>query len=333
MSEKNPRSGKPAERVPGIKPETLLCEQWEALLVDALDGTLGANDLAAFHAHRDTCLACAQLLEESKRGSEWLHFLETEPEVPGDLIGKILAQTSGVEDGLPAMVPAGLPVAMPAAVGWGGGWLPMMEKHAAQSRWMMTAATAFFSLAFMLNQTGVKLTGFRLTDLKPTTLASGLTKQYYVANKSVMRYYDNLRFVYELESRVREMRRDVTETPVPKSSQPPVDKSEPKPAAKHTGGSAQVPAPEPQAEPVRRPEPVMARFERERYSSSRAHSAQEWMVYGRVQLKAASLVLESMHQNDSDANDGRTNESGTSSGGTNGGRKNVNDKRSEGSLA
>jgi hypothetical protein len=316
---------------PGGKPRTLLCEQWEALLADALDGTLGATDSAAFYAHRDTCLACAQLLEESKRGTEWLHFLETEPEVPADLISKILAKTSGAEDTLPAMVPAGLPLVLPAA-GWTGGWLPMMERHAAQSRWIMTAAMAFFSLAFTLNLTGVKLNSFRMADLKPTTLASGLTRQYYETHKSVMRYYDNLRFVYELESRVREMRRDTQpETPAADGSKGAgsnIDKNstpgDQKPATRHTGGSARVP--ESDTEPVRQGEPVMAGFDHHQLST---HLPEEQFVWQKLVSTKVCGNKEHREAKNSDA----VSQGQTALDTRNGGRKNVDDKRSEGSLA
>lgn len=249
----------------GGERKTLLCEQWEALLVDALDGKLPANEAAAFEAHRETCLACAQLMEEAKRGSEWLHFLETEPEVPVNLVNKILAQTSGVSEPLPALAPvggAGLPMVVPAGTGWAAGWLPMMERQASQSRWMMTAAMAFFSIAFTLNMTGIKLNGFHLADLKPTTIASSLTRQFYVADAHVMRYYDNLRFFYEVESRVRELRRDADSNPQPEA--PPKntnDGSQNKPAVKHPGGSAQKQvAPDPEAH--RMSDPVMAKYEK-----------------------------------------------------------------------
>jgi hypothetical protein len=249
----------------------LLCEEWEALLVDALDGTLAPTESAAFEAHRESCLACAELLEEAKRGSEWLHFLETEPEVPIDLVGRILAKTSGPTATLPMEMPAiggfpgmgGAAVAMPAQIGWTGTWLPRMERHASQSRWMMTTAMAFFSIAFTLNITGLKLSSVHLAELKPTTLASALTRQFYAADAHVMRYYDSVRFVYELESRVKEIRRDTQSNPAPSSAPtiaPNGSKSSPdrKPAGKHPDGSAQrqAPAADPLADDA--PGPVMA---------------------------------------------------------------------------
>src|SRR5580693_10290396 len=73
----------------------LRCEEWEALLVDALDGLLPAGDTAAFHAHSANCMGCADLLAHAKQGQEWLEYLHTEPEVPAGLVSKILDKTAG----------------------------------------------------------------------------------------------------------------------------------------------------------------------------------------------------------------------------------------------
>jgi hypothetical protein len=79
-----------------------------------------------------------------------------------------------------------------------------------QPRFAMTAAMAFFSLALTLNLAGVKLSSVRAADLKP----ANLRKSFWSANNQVVRYYDNLRVVYELESRVKEMQKDSdAETP------------------------------------------------------------------------------------------------------------------------
>ncbi|HEX3472179.1 MAG TPA: hypothetical protein VHT28_13430, partial [Silvibacterium sp.] len=98
------------------------------------------------------------------------------------------------------------------------------------TRLMMTAAMAFFSIALTLNLAGVRLTGLRLADLTPASLEGTLTRQFYGAKSQVVRYYDNLRFVYEVESKMRELRRDEEtqrpasptkqQTPAPQSNSP-----------------------------------------------------------------------------------------------------------------
>ena len=60
---------------------------------------------------------------------------------------------------------------------------------------------AFFSIAITMNLTGVRLSNLRASDLKP----SSILRSAYDAKARVVRYSDNLRVVYELESRVRDL--------------------------------------------------------------------------------------------------------------------------------
>lgn len=196
----------------GKKPDaTLRCEQWEALLVDWLDGLLPAGDQAAFTAHSASCENCGDLLAHAKQGQEWLGYLHAEPEVPGNLLGKILDRTVGA-----GSVP--LPV---IAAGQGAGAVAMASpwrRNFHETRLMMTVAMAFFSIALTLNLAGVKLTSLRLADLNPSAIGSALSRQFYGARGQVVRYYQNLTFFYQLESRMRELRREV-ETAQPQPQQ------------------------------------------------------------------------------------------------------------------
>ena len=87
MSEREQNTGKPVR--------VLRCDEWENLLVDALDGTLTAADAAAFNRHHSECPLCAQMLKETQQGKAWLQYLAAEPEPPADLLKNILARTSG----------------------------------------------------------------------------------------------------------------------------------------------------------------------------------------------------------------------------------------------
>ena len=62
---------------------------------------------------------------------------------------------------------------------------------------------AFFSIGLTLNLTGVQLNQLHARDLKP----SSVRRNFYQANAHVVRYVENLRAVYELESRVRDLQR------------------------------------------------------------------------------------------------------------------------------
>jgi hypothetical protein len=213
----------------GQKPgSSLKCEDWEALLTDALDGLLPAGQAAAFHGHSETCANCGDLLAHAKQGQEWLGYLHEEPEIPVGLIGKILEKTVGAS-GVP------LPVVAGAGVAAGGGAMTMpWRRNFHETRLLMTVAMAFFSIALTLNLMGVKPGSFKLADLKPSEIGNTLSRQFYGARSSVVRYYDHLRFVYELESRTRELRRDVETQPQQQNNQ---QQNQQKPGGKN--GSAQ----------------------------------------------------------------------------------------------
>jgi hypothetical protein len=102
--------------------------------------------------------------------------------------------------------------------------LPVL-RQVFEPRLLMTAAMAFFSIALTLNLTGIKLSEVHAADLRPSRMKATLARQYYSTNEQLMKYYENLRVVYEMESRVRELRRSTEQetTPAPQNiTKPPV---------------------------------------------------------------------------------------------------------------
>jgi hypothetical protein len=237
MSERegNKPSGQPGR--------VLRCDEWESLIADALDGTLSAADAAAFARHHGECTLCAQMLKETQQGKAWMEYLAVEPEVPAELLQKILNRTSnrpGSGDALGVAQGVPLPVrTVPARSAWHRVVLPVV-RQAFEPRLMMTAAMAFFSIALTLNLTGIKLTEIRAADLRPSRVRATLTRQYYSTNEQVMKYYENLRLVYEMEARVRELRRSTEAEP---SSRPSPSET-PKPAPRDGTGSPKSTAPD-----------------------------------------------------------------------------------------
>ena len=179
------------------------CDLWEVLLVDALDGALPADESAEFEAHPATCRACAELLANSRQGQEWLRFLHHEPAVPPDLVTKILGRTSGTAT--PLLAGADAAASMPAVAHLSHF---QMQRAFRDSRLLMTGAMALFSIALTLNLAGIRLTQLRLSDLRPSSLHSNLRRSFWSTEGQLVHYYDNLRVVYEVEARVREIRRD-----------------------------------------------------------------------------------------------------------------------------
>jgi hypothetical protein len=259
----------------------LRCDEWENLIADALDGTLSAADAAAFARHQGECALCAQMLKETQQGKAWIEYLAEEPEVPVDLLQKILARTSGrsVSGEEAAVVPgAPLPVrAVPPHSAWHR-VLPLVRQLARQAfepRLMMTAAMAFFSIALTLNLTGIKLTEVRAGDLRPSRLRATVTRQFYSTNEQVMKYYENLRLVYEMEARVRELRRSTEAEPSPRPSPNQTPKQTPRdgtgsPSSTAPSGGQTLPVPQGRRKPLENdtaPPAMMVHAQPQRFSA------------------------------------------------------------------
>ena len=258
-------------------PRKLDCEAWEAMLADALDGALEPRDAEAFAAHSKTCAAgCGELLEEAQRGAEWLRFLRQTPPAPEGLLEKILAGTTGLPDAQQPLAIAGV-AALPRQP-WLGVPIGILQRHVAESRILMTLAMAFFSIALTLNLTGVHLNQLKFADLKPATLASSVSRQYFSTTGHLTHYYENLRIVYLLESRLDKVRQDNEQpanqqpTAQPQNSRPQNAQPQSQPASQPSGkpgGSARrgggVARPAPGQSPYESPAPVLA-------SCPKAHS-------------------------------------------------------------
>lgn len=190
------------------------CGQWETLLADALDGLLKPRDEAAFTAHMAVCPACAALFEDARLGREWLEFLSAEPEVPAGLLDRILSKTGpgqvesyglgpGAENVIP-MTPRPAPAFIPA---WQRpGFIGNVRRYA-EPRLLMTAAMAFFSISVTLSLTNVRLSSLSLASLRPAAVRSIMERQLNMASTPIIRYYDHSRFVHEVETTVRQLRR------------------------------------------------------------------------------------------------------------------------------
>jgi hypothetical protein len=234
-------------------PSSPECGLWETLLADALDGLLRPEDEATFTAHLAVCPACTALFEESQRGRQWLEFLSPEPEVPAGLLDRILAQTGpgqvagyGLVPGSSDVLPMPQPWQRPSFMGR----VFMQARRFAEPRLLMTAAMAFFSIALTLNLTNVRLSSLRLSDLRPSALRSFMERRVNMASTPIIRYYDHLRFVYEVETRMRELRRtsesDDSNQQTPKSPAPGESKQNPD----HKDGGSHVDPPQQSVTPA-----------------------------------------------------------------------------------
>ncbi|MFZ0759237.1 MAG: zf-HC2 domain-containing protein [Candidatus Sulfotelmatobacter sp.] len=188
------------------------CHEFEGLLSDALDGVLTGAPLEGFQAHARSCTVCGPLLAEVQAGRNWLKGL-TEVEPSARLVTNILASTTGVDtQRLRGNVSAPLPPATwlgarwETARAWASAAMQLFWGTVRQPRFAMSFGMAFFALSVALSVLGVKPADLRQVSLRPAAIRLA----YYRSQARAVRYYENIRFVYEVESRVRELQRNVT---------------------------------------------------------------------------------------------------------------------------
>jgi hypothetical protein len=234
---RNPKILQFGDKTAGNRPgDSGHCAECEAMLADALDGTLSPADQALFDAHLAECGPCGQLLADARRGAAFLEILRhPAPEPPAALLERILAETSGsAAHAVPGVQPVPQPymldgvAALTPGYGAEGNVLPFRVRAAAamrrsafgqillQPRLAMTAAMAFFSVTLTMNLMGIHPLELRASDLSPSSLTRDITS----SKASVVRYYEGLRVVYELESRVHDMESAQDNEPAVPAGQP-----------------------------------------------------------------------------------------------------------------
>jgi hypothetical protein len=192
--------------MPGETKHGIECTEFEALLSEVLDGEGQSNPARreSFEAHRRVCPVCGPLFADVQAGQQWLRSLQS-VEPPLHLVHNILVATSGVvskrsdaatRDG--RRTPFG-----ERAREWWDSFFTPVAAFVRQPRFVMSFGMIFFSFSLALNAAGVKPADVAKIDVRP----SALRHAYNDAQIRVVKYYDNIRFVYEIESKLRELKR------------------------------------------------------------------------------------------------------------------------------
>ena len=191
--------------MPGESKSGMQCSEFDALLTEALDGTLAGAKLERFRAHATVCSVCGPLFAEVDAGRRLLLSLE-EIEPPAHLMNSILAATSGLDTArLHAAAQPQLSL-VDRIRAWAAPVFNPFFGVIRQPRFAMSFGMAFFSVTMALNVAGIKMSDLRHIDLRPSAISRG----YHMTQGKVVKYYENIRFVYQIESKVREIKRATT---------------------------------------------------------------------------------------------------------------------------
>jgi len=193
--------------MPGETKYGFECGEFETLLSEALDGHLSGASKERFEAHRKECPLCGPLFADAQAGHQWLRSVgEVEP--PANLVHNILVATSGIES---TRLQTARPETGKAPFGerareWWDSFFTPAASFVRQPRFAMSFGMIFFSFSLLLSAAGVKPADVAGISLRP----SALRHDYNITQGRVVKFYENIRFVYEIESRVREFKRATT---------------------------------------------------------------------------------------------------------------------------
>ena len=183
----------------------MACSEFEALLADALDNAVAADARTAFDEHGRSCAVCGPMLAEALEGMLMVRGL-AELEPPKNLMHNILAATSRKEA-------TAEQIAEEAKLGWMDRLRRSLKPQVGgllHSRFAMSFAMAFFSLSITLTLAGVKITDVKNMVENPSMLRKNVVLGYTHVEAKVTSYYENLRFVYQMQAKVRELKKNTT---------------------------------------------------------------------------------------------------------------------------
>lgn len=177
----------------------------ENLVSEYLEGQLDVTRRLEFEAHLGTCPGCGQLVAHVRHVMEHCRSAES-PEPPPWLVPKILLATIGEPQ--PSLIER----------------LRAFIRPVLQPRVAYGVAMAVFSFSIIINAAGVNLRRFTLADLNPRTWVYQANRTGHLLYARAEKFYYDLRVVYEIESRLRQLRQ---QSPSQGSGEQPGQESKP----------------------------------------------------------------------------------------------------------
>jgi len=158
----------------------------ENLVSEYLEGELDARRGLEFEVHLGTCPGCRELVADVRQAMEYCRSAE-DPDPAPWLIPKILLATIGERQ--PTLFER----------------LAAFLRPGFQARVVYGVAMTVFSASIIINAAGINLRQFTLADLNPHTWIHRADRTGHLLYARAEKFYYDLRVVYEIESRLRQL--------------------------------------------------------------------------------------------------------------------------------
>jgi anti-sigma factor RsiW len=183
------------------------CAELEELICDYVDGTLTATRKADVERHLEACPPCAEMARDAAAA---VTFMERAADVepPPELITRILFDAPWTRKA--------------PAKSWGP--LSRLSKLIApilQPRFAMGMAMTI--LSFSILSRFVPMQQLKAADLRPTEVWASLDDRAHRAYARTVKYYENLKVVYQIQTLLRDWQQQAEDPKAGKSSEPKTD--------------------------------------------------------------------------------------------------------------
>jgi hypothetical protein len=169
------------------------CADFENVLADYVDGSLADEQRSAIQEHTASCAACREFMRDVTGA---LAFLKRTDEVlpPPELVTRIAYQAPIGRTRQPFEI-QGIWNKVSAA------WLQPLLRP----RFAMGMAMTILSFAMLQRCTGVQVQHIQPADLSPIRIWDGVEDKVVRVKDRAVKYYENIRLVYEIETRLKDL--------------------------------------------------------------------------------------------------------------------------------
>ena len=170
----------------------MTCAELEILLADYVDGTLHASRKSALEAHSNECATCAELIRDVSGATAFIERVSV-LEPPKELVTRILFQIPTAARNAPKEGAQGL---RRRILRW---FEPVL-----QPKFAMGMAMTILSFSMLGRFAGIQVRQLKAADLDPVSVWATVDSQAQRAWERAVKYYENLKLVYEVQSRLKE---------------------------------------------------------------------------------------------------------------------------------
>jgi putative zinc finger protein len=168
----------------------MTCAEFEILYCDYVDGLLRDPEKSALEQHLSACAACAELARDIDGAVAFIGRAE-KVEPPAELLTRILHD-----------IPS--PKVKPERRSWFRKIFGGVTDTVLQPRFAMGMAMTMLSFAMLVKFTGIRPRPIRPADLDPAKIWVALDDRAHRTWDRAVKYYDNMRLVIEVQSRLKE---------------------------------------------------------------------------------------------------------------------------------